>query len=199
LIQERGGWWDPLYDFEEWDRIFQTPSKKFEFYAQGLKRIASSSLPRSREDPSFLPHWEEPKMTNHEKGFPLHLHIFKTMAITGSRNANQPWLSENFGPLLFERWTTWLEINPHTAKELRISDGDWIWVESKFGKIQAKARLYQGAMPDVVNIPFGLGHSSGGRWAKGLGTNPYQLLGDDLDPLTGHPAVRSVRVKVYKV
>jgi anaerobic selenocysteine-containing dehydrogenase len=199
LIQERGGWWDPLYDFGEWDRIFQTPSKKFEFYAQGLKRIAPSPVSRSNGDPSFLPHWEEPKRTSDGKGYPLHLHIFKTITVTGSRNANQPWLSENFGPHLFERWTTWLEINPHTGKELEISDGDWVWVESKFGKIQAKARLYQGAMPDVVNIPFGLGHASGGRWAKGLGANPYQLLGDDLDPLTGNLIQQSTRVKIYKV
>jgi molybdopterin-containing oxidoreductase family iron-sulfur binding subunit len=82
---------------------------------------------------------------------------------------------------------------------LGISDGDRVWVESTFGKIQAKARLYQGAMPDVVNIPSGLGHTSGGRWAKGLGANPYQLLGDDLDPLTGNPIQRSTRVKIYKV
>lgn len=199
LIQERGGWWDPLYDFGEWERIFRTPSKMFEFYAQGLKRIASSSISKSNGDPSFLPHWEEPKETGDQKGYPFHLHIFKTMAVTGSRNANQPWLSENFGPHLLERWITWVEINPHTAKELGISEGDWVWVESTFGKIQAKARYYQGAMPDVVNIPFGLGHASGGRWAKDLGANPYHLLGDDLDPLTGNPIQRSTQVKIYKV
>jgi molybdopterin-containing oxidoreductase family iron-sulfur binding subunit len=121
------------------------------------------------------------------------------MAVAGSRNANQPWLSEIIGSHLFERWNTWIEINPHTAKVLGISDGDQVWVESKFGKIQAKTKLYQGAMPEVVSIPFGMGHVSGGRWAKGLGANPYQLLGGDLDPLTGNPADRSVRVKVYKV
>jgi anaerobic selenocysteine-containing dehydrogenase len=199
LIQERGGWWDPLYDFGEWERIFQTSSKKFEFYAQGLRRITPSPISKTYEDSSLLPHWEEPKGTSDQKGYPFHLHIFKTMTVTASRNANQPWLSQNFGPHLFERWTTWLEMNPHAAKELGISDGDRVWVESRFGKIQAKVRLYQGAMPDVVNIPFGLGHASGGRWAKGLGANPYQLLGDDVDPLTGNPVDRSPRVKIYKV
>ena len=199
LIQQRGGWWDPLYDFGEWDRIFQTPSKKFEFYAQGLERMAPSPISQRNDDPSFLPHWEEPQKTGDEKGYPFHLHIFKTMAVTGSRNANQPWLPEIIGTHLFERWNTWVEMNPHTAKALGISDGDWVWVESRFGKIQSKAKLYQGAMPDVVSIPFGLGHVSGGRWAKGLGANPVQLLGDDLDPLTGNPVDRSPRVKIYKV
>jgi anaerobic selenocysteine-containing dehydrogenase len=198
LVQERGGWWDPLYDFGEWDRVFQTPSKKFQFYAQEFKRMPFSPLSKTGGDSNLLPHWEEPKKRSDEKAYPFQLHIFKTMTLTGSRNANQPWLSERTGPHLFERWETWVEINPHTAKELEISDRDWVWVESNYGKIKVKARLYQGTVPNVVNIPFGMGHTSGGRWTNGLGANPYHLLGDDLDPLTGNPADRSVRVKIYK-
>ena len=120
------------------------------------------------------------------------------MALTGGRNANQPWLQGIFGPHLFERWETWVELNPETAKRLAILDGDWVWVESKAGKIKVKARIYKGAMPEVVNIPFGSGHGSGGRWASGLGENPYRLLQDDLDPLTGQPINGSTRVKIYK-
>ncbi|MFB3884719.1 MAG: molybdopterin-dependent oxidoreductase [Thermodesulfobacteriota bacterium] len=180
-LQEKGGWWDPIYDFQEWNRIFQTPSKKFEFYAQ-----------------SSLPHWEEPKTASDEKEYPFHLHVFKTMALTGGRNANQPWLQSIAGSYLSERWKTWVEINPETANRLGISDGDWVWVESPKDKIKVKARLYKGAMPDVVNIPFGEGHRSGGRWSKGLGENPYRLLQDDLDPLTSYPMNGVTRVKVYK-
>jgi hypothetical protein len=43
--------------------------------------------------------------------------------------------------------------------------------ESPHGKMKARARLYQGAMPDVISIPFGSGHSSGGRWSAGMGEN----------------------------
>ena len=49
-----------------------------------------------------------------------------------------------------------------------------------------------------LSIPFGDGHQSGGRWAGGLGENPYRLLGDDLDPLTGYPISGSTRVKYIK-
>jgi anaerobic selenocysteine-containing dehydrogenase len=198
LIQEKGGWWDPLYDFKEWDRIFQTPSKKFQFYAQGLKQIDSSSSSRDLQDSSFLPHWEESKKASDEKEYPFYLHIFKTMSLTGGRNANQPWLQGVFGPHLFERWETWVELNPETATSLGISDGDWVWVESATGKMKAKARIYKGALPGVVNIPFGSGHRSGGRWTSDLGENPYRLLRDELDPLTGHPIKGSTRVKIYK-
>ena len=109
------------------------------------------------------------------------------MALTGSRNANQPWLQAIAGEYLFERWETWAEINPETAKRLGISDGDLVWVESPHGKIKVRARLYKGAMPEVLNIPFGSGHRSGGRWATGSVKTPIDSFRTTLDPLTGYP------------
>jgi anaerobic selenocysteine-containing dehydrogenase len=197
-LQEKGGWWDPIYDFKGWDRIFKTPSKKFQFYAQTLEQTLSSPLPEEKKASSLFPHWEESKKRSDEKAYPLRLHTFKTMALTGSRNANQPWLQAAFGQHLFEEWETWVEINPETAHRLGISDRDWVWVESPKGKIRVKAKLYKGAMPDVVSIPWGEGRRSGGRWSTGLGENPYRLLEDDLDPLTRCPISGTTRVKIYK-
>jgi len=197
-LQEKGGWWDPIYDFKEWDRVFKTPTKKFEFYAQGFKQIHPALASNDLKDASFFPHWEESKTMSDKKDYPLHLNIFRTMTLTGGRNANQPWLQASVGSYLFEKWETWVEINPETAKQLGIEDEDWVWVESPKGKIKARARIYKGAMPEVVSIPFGEGHKSGGRWSKNLGENPYRLIDGDLDPLTGYPIKDSTRVKVYK-
>jgi anaerobic selenocysteine-containing dehydrogenase len=197
-LQEKGGWWDPIYDFKEWDRVFRTPSKKFEFYAQTLAQILSPAISQEKKDSSFLPHWEESRNEADQKIYPFHLHTFRTMALTGSRNANQPWLQSIAGEHLFERWETWVEVNPETAKRLEIGDEDLVWVESPKGKIKVRARLYKGAMPDVVSIPFGEGHVSGGGWSKGLGENPYRILHEALDPLTGFPINESTRVKIYK-
>ena len=197
-LQEKGGWWDPIYDFKEWDRVFRTPTKKFEFYAQALRQIHPTFTSNDLKDLSFFPHWEEWKKAGDEKEYPLHLDVFRTMTLTGSRNANQPWLQASVGSYVSERWETWVEINPETAKRLGIGDRDWVWVESPKGKVKARAKLYQGAMPDVVSIPIGEGHRSGGRWSKDLGENPYRLIGGDLDPLTGYPINESTRVKIYK-
>ena len=197
LLQEKGGWWDPLYDFQQWDRVFRTPSKKFEFFSQGLQGHPALSRVESK-DSSYLPHWEEVENRTDQKLYPLHLHLFRTMALTGSRNANQPWLQAISGGATYERWETWAEVSPETAEQLGISDRDLIWVESPHGKIKVRARVYRGAMPEVISIPFGSGHASGGRWATGLGENPYRLLPDTLDPLTGDPIKVSARVKVYK-
>ena len=197
-LQEKGGWWDPIYDLKEWNRIFRTPSKKFQFYAQALEQTLSVAGSKEIKGSSFLPHWEESKRGSDEKAYPFHLHIFRSMALTGSRNANQPWLQAIFGEYLFEGWETWGEINPETGHRLGISDRDWVWVESPKGKIKVRAKLYKGAMPDVISIPLGEGHQSGGRWAIGLGENPYRLLEDDLDPMTGYPVSGATRVKIYK-
>jgi len=197
-LQEKGGWWDPIYDFKEWDRVFRTPTKKFEFYAQTLKQVRPSLSLNDLKDPSFFPHWEELKNGANEKEFPLHLNVFRTMTLTGSRNANQPWLQASVGSYVFERWETWVEINPETAKGYGIADEDWVWIESPKGKVKVRARFYKGAMPDVVSIPFGQGHTSGGRWSEGLGENPYRLIDDNLDPLTGYPINKTPRVKIYK-
>jgi len=199
LLQEKGGWWDPIYDTGEWDRVFQTPSKKFEFYAQGLKGIPLALSAKEVKDHPSLPRGETPKPAGQAKEYPFFLNLFKTMALTGGRNANQPWLQGIAGSPLLEKWTAWAEINPETAKRLGVTDGAWVWVESPHGKIRVKARLYKGAMPNVVNIPFGWGHRSGNRWDRNLGENPYTLLGDDLDPMTSYPINGSVRVKIYKV
>lgn len=197
LLQEKGGWWDPVYDFHQWDRVVKTPSKKFEFLAQAIKdhpAIASLGVKAS----SLFPHWEEPKETGDEKTYPFRLHLFRPMPLAGSRNANQPWLQAIAGGHLFERWETWAEISPETADRIGVKDRDMIWVESPHGKIAVRARVYKGAMPDVLSIPFGSGHLSGGRWAQGIGQNPGVLLPDRLDPLTGDPIKDPVRIKVYK-
>ena len=44
-----------------------------------------------------------------------------------------------------------VEINPETAAALGISDGDWVSIESPYGKVRLKARLFDGIAPDVVN------------------------------------------------
>ncbi len=196
LLLEKGGWWDPLYDFGERDRIYKTPSRRFEFYSNLWKGFHRSS--KEVGDVHFLPRWEGSEGAGDAGEYPFQLHVFRTISLTGGRNANQPWLQSIFGQHLFEKWTTWVEINPKTAEELSISDGEWVWVESPKGRIKVKARLYQGAMPGVLSIPFGQGHSSGGRWAKGLGENPYRLIGDEIDPMTGYPTFGTTRVKIYK-
>jgi anaerobic selenocysteine-containing dehydrogenase len=51
------------------------------------------------------------------------------------------------------KWNSWVEINPETGRRLRIRDGDLVWV-NPYRKLQVQAKLYPGAMPNVVNMPW---------------------------------------------
>jgi anaerobic selenocysteine-containing dehydrogenase len=211
---DRGGWWDSFYPFGEWRKRFKTPSGKFEFYSlameqglgdaskkssKGLDQILKELKIEARGDKVFLPHFEKPRSIGEEKEHPFHLIHYKLMTTAEGRGANQPFLQEIFGPHLKERWDSWVEINPETAKSMGIQDGDFIWVESKTGKLKAKARLFPGTDPKCINIPYGQGHKAYGRWAEGRGINPNNLLVREYDYLGGFVSHFSTRVKIYKV
>jgi anaerobic selenocysteine-containing dehydrogenase len=52
----------------------------------------------------------------------------------GSEHRNIPWLRQiNPNPLI--------EIHPHTAASLGITEGEWVWVENWLGKCQFKAKV----------------------------------------------------------
>jgi molybdopterin-containing oxidoreductase family iron-sulfur binding subunit len=121
------------------------------------------------------------------------------MTMAEGRGANQPYLQEIIGPHLYEKWDSWVEINPETAKDLGVKDGDSVWVESPAGKLKSKAKLFPGTHPKCIHIPYGQGHKAYGRWAKGRGINPNDLLVREYDHLGGFVSYSSTRVKVYKV
>ena len=120
------------------------------------------------------------------------------MTAAEGRGANQPFLQEIYGPELKEKWDSWVEINPESALAMGINDGDLVWVESTAGKVKVKARHFSGAQPHCIHIPYGQGHKAYGRWAKGRGINPKDLLGRTYDYLGGFVSYYSARVKVYK-
>jgi anaerobic selenocysteine-containing dehydrogenase len=213
-LQEKGGWWDPIYYFGQWDRIFQTPSGKFEFYSLTLKDVleahgalqpeakpaadAAASAFASGGDRSCLPHFEAPRFAGGSEQYPFHLNVMRLMPLACGRNSNQPFLQEILDSQLDMRWDSWVEINPQAAQQLGIGDGEAVWVESPVGKIKTLARLNPGAMPHVVNMPANLGHTAYGRWAKDIGVNPMQITADEYDRLAGLAAPGATRVRVYK-
>jgi len=64
--------------------------------------------------------------------------------------------------------------------------------------LKSKARLFPGTHPNCIQIPYGQGHKAYGRWAKGRGINPNDLLMREYDHLGGFVSYFSTRVKVYK-
>jgi molybdopterin-containing oxidoreductase family iron-sulfur binding subunit len=122
-----------------------------------------------------------------------------TANLRDGRHTNQPWLQESPDPLTTIVWDSWLEIHPKKAAALGIVEGDIVEVSSKAGSVKVQAYLFPGIHPDAVSIPLGRGHEAMGRYAKGYGVNPFQILERVFDKETGELAMHETLVQVKKV
>ena len=130
--------------------------------------------------------------------YPLQLIPSVNASLRDGRHTNQPWLQESPDPLTTIVWDSWVEIHPKKAAELGIEEGDIVEVTGKNGSIKAQAYLFPGIHPDAISIPLGRGHEALGRYAKGYGVNPFQILDTVFDQETGELALHETRVKVSK-
>jgi anaerobic selenocysteine-containing dehydrogenase len=182
-----GGWIDPIYFHREWDRVFRSPERKFAFSSLYLAR-SFEALP----EPGQPPHADRrclpdctPQKAKHDQRFPFELHVYPLPNLFAVASANLPWLNDIAGAYMFEKWRTWVEINPEAAAEHGIADGDLVQVRTPRGRLTLPARIYRGIMPEVLVIPFGFGHRTGGRWCQGIGENPAEIVEARIDPLSG--------------
>ena len=181
---ESGGWWDPFYDHEEWARVLKTPSGKFEFKAELLDALAQAHAQTG---------------VTERKGDPdLPLVLFEPLAIAGGFGAELPFLPALLDPGHEERWESWAEIHPETAKVHGLKDKGWVRVRSAVGAIVVRCLVTWRVVPGAVAIPVGLGKRGGGRWARNMGANPFKLLGAGRDPLSGLPDFQGTRVQLEK-
>jgi anaerobic selenocysteine-containing dehydrogenase len=214
LLTRNSGWWNPIKKKKDIKNLFKTPSGKFEFYSQLLKNkidqivlCRGEDTPQNREfvinsvnisargDKIFLPHHEDIPV---DKGIPLYLTTYKLLPNRDGQSSNQPMMQEMFGYTTRQFWSTWAQIHPETARDYGISDEDHMWIESSVGSIKLKAIIDPGVMPDVVAVPFGLGHTSYGRFAKGYGINPYSIVKNTYDKINGNPAPQATKVKISR-
>ena len=98
-----------------------------------------------------------------------------------------------------------LEIHPHTATAVGITDGEWVVLETATGRVKLKAKFRDSLHPQVVATQYG--------WWQGckeLGRPGYDPFGPDgananllvpneaIDPIGGSVPHRSQRCRVRK-
>lgn len=123
------------------------------------------------------------------------LQPYLSSALYDGRGANLPWMQELPDPMTSVVYGTWLEMNPQTAAQLGLSDGDLVSVASEYGSIEAPLVVFPAIMPDVVAMPIGQGHEQLGRYSRNRGSNPIRILAPMLDA-SGALATAATRVKV---
>jgi len=196
-FREQGVWVGSTYQYYKYDRIFHTPSRKLEFRSGNLEALLKKTGQKI-DKLTCLPHYEEVEFLGNSNSYPLLLSTYQPLLNVENGSQNYPWAQEMFLVAHGMGWTNFVEMNRRTAQALGIIDGDMVWVESPFSRIKARARVFEGIHPQVVSIASGQGHYAYGRWAKGIGVNPNEIIGVDYDRLSGQAAFFNTRVRVYK-
>jgi anaerobic selenocysteine-containing dehydrogenase len=120
---------------------FPTPSGKFEIACAALESMGFDPVPDFVEPPESP--YSTPELA---KEFPL-------IAITGAKI--EPFFHSELRQVASLRKRNpdpIVELNPDTARELSIEEGDWVWIESPRGRIRQRARLTAGLDPRVVSV-----------------------------------------------
>jgi anaerobic selenocysteine-containing dehydrogenase len=196
-ILESGGWFDPFYDYHDRSassqhqdgRVWIFPPAARSRLEASTTGLAEGFLPSSAEDsPAAKP----------ARDYPLRLIPYRVLTLASGTTALTPWLLENLGVLTGNAWETWAEINPGTAHELGLRSGQRVRVESQEGTFEAKLRLFAGAQPGVINVPYGL-HTAVDGWGQCRGANPLAAIGARVDPAAGLPDWYSTQVRLIPV
>jgi anaerobic selenocysteine-containing dehydrogenase len=215
LLVDQGGWWDPLSEELPPQLVINTKNGKIPLFARRLSdRLnsvrgqadspGSTSAILSRwdisdtSDGAFFPHHEQPDFLGAPADYPYILLVFNVLSNRHGSGSFSPMLQEMFGYFRRLCWTSWVELNPETAHAHHLRVGDRVRVRSEKGSLTAPVVFNEALEPHCIAVPFGLGHTSYGRYAKGIGVNPYEILGLRSDHLFGKPATLATRVAIHK-
>ena len=139
---------------------------------------------------------DAPEFAGSSETYPFILQPYLSLNMHDGSGANLPWMQELPDPLTSVVYGSWLEINPATAQDLGLRDGDLVEVESPEGAVSVPVLTFPAIMPNVVAMPVGQGHSEYGRYASGRGANPIEILASQLEPETGSLAWNATRVRL---
>ena len=111
--------------------------------------------------------------------------VFPHARLFDGRHAHKAWMQEIPDPVSGYTWTSWGEISPATAKRLGVGNADAMDVKTDAGTVTVGVRVSKGMRDDAVALVLGNGAQKGNRYAKGWGVNPFHLLSDSKDTLSG--------------
>jgi anaerobic selenocysteine-containing dehydrogenase len=204
-FEKDGVWVKGAYGAKKYYGYAQTPpfgGIRHRLYGESLLRLQREMRAKGADeiywrDYTALPTWRRPTMDSSPSQYDLTLISYKLIEFKQSRTSFFPLLAE-----LAPRQR--LEINPRTAREKGIADGDEVWVESHHAltgatqRVKVQARWVEGIRPDVVGMPHHYGmwtHPS----AKGQGPSANELFFSGEGYVT-NTADQSflVKVKVWK-
>ncbi|MEV6304440.1 molybdopterin oxidoreductase family protein [Actinoplanes sp. NPDC051861] len=127
------------------------------------------------------------------------------LVLIGRRHlrSNNSWM-HNVPALVKGRDRCTLQVHPHDAERLALTDGDDAQVTSRAGGLAARVEVTDRVMPGVVSLPHGWGHDLPGIRTAVAAAHPgvnSNVLTDDLviDPLSGNSVLNGIPVEIKAV
>ena len=169
---------------------FKTPSGKVELYSQVMADVGADPLPYYEEIPESP--YSRPDLA---KEYPL--------ILTTGRRSQQFFISEHRQiPSLrkkdpFPR----VIINPTTAAQYGINEGDWIYIETPRGRITQKALFEKDIDPRVINCQMGWWYPEAEGPDYGWDESNCNILTSSdppYDPVYGSYQLRGLLCKISK-
>jgi anaerobic selenocysteine-containing dehydrogenase len=173
------------------------------YYFDALSRGAifeqgePEGAPPGPTDPA--PPASESRTEGSPDAFPFRLLPYPSLKMAEGRGANRPWLQELPDPMSTVMWNSWAELSPADAERLGIHDGDRLLVESPSGSVEVHVVVDPTVRPGTLGMPLGQGHTEYGRYARGRGVDPLDLVGRLEVDGTRASATASARVRIERL
>jgi anaerobic selenocysteine-containing dehydrogenase len=188
----------PLYNTRPMKDILRNPGQPSQSQAHASAGSEDSTRERIALAVPTVSSQNDPHFDGGEQ-FPYFFQPYLSLQFHDGRGANLPWLQELPDPTSSAMWELPVEIDPQTAAKLSVGNGDRVRVESEHGNLEAWAYVNPAAIPGVVSMAIGQGHSQYGRYASGRGANPLAILAPVFEETTGVLATGATRVKLTKI
>ena len=104
-------------------------------------------------------------------------------------------------PWCREQWPVpRMEINPEDARELGLEQGDWVWIETPWGKVRETVDLFYGIKRGVINAEHQWWYPELHQADRGFKLSCLNIVNDQYaqDPISGATQMRGLPAKVYK-
>lgn len=165
---------------------FMTPTGKVELVLTTLQGKNDAEGKPCADLPVY-----EPRDWQPDAKYPLYLINWKEASHTHTRSQNNRWLLEikSDNPL---------QVHAKTGQKLGLSEGEEVWVESKYGRVRAKVHLTEGIHPEVVGFQHGFGHWALGEAARGRGTSDAPLRPTRAEAIAGQAIHKQCCVRIVK-
>ena len=211
-IEAGGLWYRPAHSYKNWKTLFKTPSGKFEFFSRQIEQALCNFIQQTSEktglealgidkkgDKVSMPHYERVKIEVDRVIYPLLMVPYEVINLSTGWVPNPPHLNKTLFDNQLRKDESFVEINPKTAAEYDLREAAPVLIKSPVGELRVRVSLFEGAMPGIVYLLFGLGHTAYDEFSRGKGINPNDIIYSGKDPLSGHPVWWNTPVRLIKV